>query len=407
MISGKFFAPGADRRIAITILVLIAVAVIVPILNIAVPSDSALHVPSYMVALTGKYLCYALLALSLDLVWGYCGILSLGHGAFFALGGYAMGMYLMRQIGDRGVYGNPLLPDFMVFLNWKELPWFWYGFDQFWFAALMVMLVPGLLAFCFGWLAFRSRVTGVYLSIITQAMTYALLLAFFRNDMGFGGNNGLTDFKDILGFNVQANTTRSALFAASALALALGIWLTWRIIGSKYGKLLMAVRDAESRTRFLGWRAENVKLFAFTVSAVMAGIAGALYVPQVGIINPGEFDPANSIEVVVWTAVGGRATIVGPIIGALLVNAGKSWFTGVLPEFWLFALGGLFVFVTLFLPKGVVGMYDQWKAGRGERGKAAAGDTPPPAPVSPVVESARAEKGWQAPSGGPEPAAAE
>jgi urea transport system permease protein len=408
MISGKFFAAGADRRIAITIAILVAIAIVVPVLNIALPPDSALHVPSYMVALTGKYLCYALLALSLDLVWGYCGILSLGHGAFFALGGYAMGMYLMRQIGDRGVYGNPLLPDFMVFLNWKELPWFWYGFDQFWFAAVMVMLVPGLLAFCFGWLAFRSRVTGVYLSIITQAMTYALLLAFFRNDMGFGGNNGLTDFKDILGFNVQANTTRSALFAASALALALGVWVTWRIIGSKYGKLLMAVRDAESRTRFLGWRAENVKLFAFTVSAVMAGIAGALYVPQVGIINPGEFDPANSIEVVVWTAVGGRATIVGPIIGALLVNTGKSFFTGALPEYWLFALGGLFVFVTLFLPKGVVGMYDQWKAGRGDRRKAVAtGDAPPPAPVSPTVESARAEKGWQVPSGGPEPAAAE
>jgi urea transport system permease protein len=362
MISGKFFAAGADRRIAITIAILVAVAIVVPILNLALPPDSALHVPSYMVALTGKYLCYALLALSLDLVWGYCGILSLGHGAFFALGGYAMGMYLMRQIGDRGVYGNPLLPDFMVFLNYKELPWFWHGFDQFWFAALMVMLVPGLLAFVFGWFAFRSRVTGVYLSIITQAMTYALLLAFFRNDMGLGGNNGLTDFKDIFGFSVQANTTRSALFAASALALALGVFVTWKIVGSKYGKLLMAVRDAESRTRFLGWRAENVKLFAFTLSAVMAGIAGALYVPQVGIINPGEFDPANSIEVVVWTAVGGRATIVGPIVGALLVNAGKSWFTGALPELWLFALGGLFVAVTLFLPKGIVGTWDQWRA---------------------------------------------
>ncbi|MEQ1952814.1 urea ABC transporter permease subunit UrtC [Mesorhizobium sp. CN2-181] len=380
MISGKFFAAGADRRIAITIMILVAIAIIVPALNILVPPDSALHVPSYMVALTGKYLCYALLALSLDLVWGYCGILSLGHGAFFALGGYAMGMYLMRQIGDRGVYGNPTLPDFMVFLNYKELPWFWYGFDQFWFAAVMVMLVPGLLAFVFGWFAFRSRVTGVYLSIITQAMTYALLLAFFRNDMGFGGNNGLTDFKDILGFNVQANTTRSALFAASALALALGVYVTWRIIGSKYGKLLMAVRDAESRTRFLGWRAENVKLFAFTVSAVMAGIAGALYVPQVGIINPGEFDPANSIEVVVWTAVGGRATIVGPIIGALLVNAGKSWFTGVLPEFWLFALGGLFVFVTLFLPKGVIGAWDQWRAGAKRGAKPAAEGEGPEAP---------------------------
>ena len=291
-------------------------------------------------------------------MWGYCGILSLGHGAFFALGGYAMGMYLMRQIGARGVYGNPQLPDFMVFLNWQSLPWYWHGFDRFWFAALMVMLVPGLLAFVFGWFAFRSRVTGVYLSIITQAMTYALLLAFFRNDMGFGGNNGLTDFKDILGYDVQAGGTRAALFAASALALALGVLLTWAIVSSKFGKLLVAVRDAESRTRFLGWRAENVKLFAFTVSAVMAGIAGALYVPQVGIINPGEFEPGNSIEVVIWTAVGGRGTIVGPILGALLVNAGKSWFTGALPELWLFALGGLFVLVTLFLPRGVVGLWD-------------------------------------------------
>ena len=407
MMTGKFFAAGADRRIAIAIAILIAVAIVVPVLNLAVPPGSPLHVPPYMVALVGKYLCYALLALSLDLVWGYCGILSLGHGAFFALGGYAMGMYLMRQIGDRGVYGHPVLPDFMVFLNYKELPWFWYGFDQFWFAAIMVMLAPGLLAFVFGWFAFRSRVTGVYLSIITQAMTYALLLAFFRNDMGFGGNNGLTDFKDILGFNVQASSTRSALFSASALALALGVFVTWRIVGSKYGKLLMAVRDAESRTRFLGWRAENVKLFAFTVSAVMAGIAGALYVPQVGIINPGEFEPANSIEVVVWTAVGGRATIVGPIIGALLVNVGKSYFTGALPDLWLFALGGLFVAVTLFLPKGVVGMYDQWRASRKAARKPVTGDDPAPKPASPAVDSAQAEKGWDVSGGIAEPAPAE
>jgi urea transport system permease protein len=367
MITARFFSSGADRRIAVTIALLVIAAVVVPALNIAAPPDNPLHVPSYFVALTGKYLCYALLALSLDLVWGYAGILSLGHGAFFALGGYAMGMYLMRQIGSRGVYGNPDLPDFMVFLNWKELPWYWYGFDQFWFAALMAITVPGLLAFVFGWFAFRSRVTGVYLSIITQAMTYALLLAFFRNDMGFGGNNGLTDFKDILGYSVQTNTTRSALFAASALALALGVAVTWLIVRSKYGKLLVAVRDAESRTRFLGWRAENVKLFAFTVSAGMAGIAGALYVPQVGIINPGEFDPANSIEVVIWTAVGGRGTIVGPIIGALLVNSGKSYFTGALPEFWLFALGGLFIAVTLFLPKGVLGLWDAWRTSGSRR----------------------------------------
>ncbi|BBD40575.1 MULTISPECIES: urea ABC transporter permease subunit UrtC [Aminobacter] len=382
MIARRLFS--SDRRIAVTIATLLAAAVIVPVLNLAVPAESAFHVPSYVVALAGKYLCYALLALALDLVWGYCGILSLGHGAFFALGGYAMGMYLMRQIGARGVYGNPDLPDFMVFLNWKELPWYWLGFDHFWFAALMVMAVPGLLAFVFGWFAFRSRVTGVYLSIITQAMTYALLLAFFRNDMGFGGNNGLTDFKDILGFSVQASETRSALFAASAVALALGVLVTWLVVGSKYGKLLMAVRDAESRTRFLGWRAENVKLFAFTLSAMMAGIAGAFYVPQVGIINPGEFDPANSIEVVIWTAVGGRGTIVGPIVGAIAVNAAKSWFTGALPELWLFALGGLFIASTLFLPRGIVGLWDRWQQMRATRavpaeGKAAARTEPQPA----------------------------
>lgn len=409
MITGRFFAAGADRRIAITIFILLAVAVLVPLLNLAVSPTSAFYVPSYIVALTGKYLCYALLALALDLVWGYCGILSLGHGAFFALGGYAMGMYLMRQIGSRGVYGNPILPDFMVFLNYKELPWFWYGFDHFWFAGLMVLAVPGLLAFVFGWFAFRSRVTGVYLSIITQAMTYALLLAFFRNDMGFGGNNGLTDFKDILGFNVQADATRSALFAASAVMLALAVFVTWAIVGSKYGKLLMAVRDAESRTRFLGWRAENVKLFAFTVSAVMAGIAGALYVPQVGIINPGEFEPANSIEVVVWAAVGGRGTIVGPIIGALLVNAGKSWFTGVLPEFWLFALGGLFVAVTLLLPKGIIGMWDSWR-GNAKALRAASiaeegGSDPDVPPPAKIVRSEASKPGdWSASNPEPQPA---
>jgi urea transport system permease protein len=355
MIVAHLLRNGLTRPILITLALILLAAVIVPVLNLALPQDHPLHVPTYIVALLGKYLCYALLALSLDLVWGYCGILSLGHGAFFALGGYAMGMYLMRQIGTRGVYGNPVLPDFMVFLNWKELPWYWYGFDQFWFAALMIMLVPGALAFVFGWFAFRSRVTGVYLSIITQAMTYALLLAFFRNDMGFGGNNGLTDFKDILGMDIQADTTRAILFAASAVALALGVLVTAAITGSQFGRLMIAVRDAESRTRFLGYRPERVKLFAFTVSAVMAGIAGALYVPQVGIINPGEFDPGNSIEVVIWTAVGGRGTIFGPIIGAIAVNAAKSWFTGALPELWLFALGGLFIFVTLFLPRGIAG----------------------------------------------------
>ncbi len=350
-----FILRSLDRRISIAIAILLAVAFLVPLSNLALPETSALHVPTYLMSLFGKYLTYALLALALDLVWGYCGILSLGHGAFFALGGYAMGMYLMRQIGSRGTYGNPILPDFMVFLNWKDLPWFWYGFDNFWFAMLMVLVAPGLLAFIFGWFAFRSRVNGVYLSIITQAMTYALLLAFFRNDMGFGGNNGLTDFKDILGFNIQADGTRAVLFAITALILALALMLSSAIVRSKFGKVLVGVRDAESRTRFLGYRVEHVKLFVFVVSAMMTGIAGALYVPQIGIINPGEFAPANSIEVVIWTAVGGRATLIGPIIGAILVNGGKTVFTGLFPSFWLFALGGLFVAVTLFLPKGIVG----------------------------------------------------
>ena len=323
--------------------------------NLALPPDSALYVPGYAVGLMGKYLCYALLALAIDLVWGYVGILSLGHGAFFALGGYAMGMYLMRQIGSRGTYGNPVLPDFMVFLNWPELPVYWYGFQYFPFALLMVVLVPGVLAFVFGWFAFRSRVSGVYLSIITQAMTYALLLAFFRNDMGFGGNNGLTDFKDLLGFSLQADATRAGLFLASAVLLAAAFLLCRAITRSRFGKVLIAIRDAESRTRFLGYRVESYKLLVFTLSAMMAGVAGALYVPQVGIINPGEFAPANSIEAVIWVAVGGRGTLIGPIIGAITVNFGKTVFTNLLPEFWLFALGALFILVTLVLPKGIVG----------------------------------------------------
>jgi urea transport system permease protein len=348
-----------DRRTVIFLAVLAAIAVLVPVLNLTMPPGSPLHVPNYVVTLVGKYLCYALLALSVDLIWGFCGILSLGHGAFFALGGYAMGMYLMRQIGSRGVYGNAELPDFMVFLNWKELPWYWYGFDQFWFAALMVLLVPGLLAFVFGWFAFRSRVTGVYLSIITQAMTFALLLAFFRNDMGFGGNNGLTDFKVILGFDIQSSATRAGLFAASAVALGFGFVIASAVVRSRLGKVLVAIRDAESRTRFLGYRVEAYKVFVFTLSACMAGVAGALYVPQVGIINPSEFAPANSIEVVIWVAVGGRGTLVGPVIGAVLVNFAKTWLTGQFPEIWLFALGGLFVAVTLFLPRGIVGLVSQ------------------------------------------------
>ena len=327
----------------------------VPALNGMVPPGSAIHLPNYLVPLLGKYVCFALLALSLDLVWGYAGILSLGHGAFFALGGYAMGMHLMREIGTRGVYGNPVLPDFMVFLAWKELPWYWYGFDHFAFAMLMVVLVPGLLAFVFGWLAFRSRVTGVYFSIITQAMTFALMLAFFRNDMGFGGNNGLTDFKDLLGFDLQAPATRLGLYGVSVAALGLAFLLCRFIARSKLGRLLLAIRDAESRVRFLGYSVTGAKLFVWTVSAMLAGIAGALYVPQVGIINPSEFSPANSIEIAIWVAVGGRGTLLGALIGAVLVNYAESYFTAAAPELWLFVLGGLFILVTVFLPKGIVG----------------------------------------------------
>lgn len=335
----------------------------VAISNLTLAETSLFHVPTYLVALWGKYLCYALLAVALDLVWGYCGILSLGHGAFFALGGYAMGMYLMRQIGARGVYADPFLPDFMVFLNWKELPFTWVFFDHFAYALVMILCVPSLLALVFGWLAFRSRVTGVYLSIITQALTYALMLAFFRNDMGFGGNNGLTDFKDILGFAVQAPETRVALFLFSALALAGGFLVARAMTQSRFGQVLAAIRDSESRVRFLGYRVENYKLMAFVVSAALAGLAGALYVPQVGIINPSEFSPANSIEAVIWVAVGGRGTLVGAAIGAGLVNFAKTWLTGALPDLWLYALGALFVGVTLFLPKGLVGLFASRKFG--------------------------------------------
>jgi urea transport system permease protein len=328
----------------------------VPLLNLWVPPDSPIALPDYLVPLLGKYVCYALLALSLDLIWGYAGILSLGHGAFFALGGYCMGMYLMRQIGTRGVYGNPLLPDFMVFLNWKELPWFWWGFDHFAYAAAMMVLVPGLLALVFGWLAFRSRVTGVYLSIITQAMTYALMLAFFRNDMGFGGNNGMTDYKDILGWDIHQPSTRLGLYIASVFALGLSFLLCRYITASKLGRVLLALRDAESRVRFLGYSVTNARLFVFTVSAVLAGLAGALYVPQVGIINPSEFSPANSIEIAIWVSVGGRGTLIGAIVGSVLVNMAKTWLTGAAPETWLFVLGALFVLTTLAFPRGIVGL---------------------------------------------------
>ncbi len=318
-----------------------------------------LHVSSYSITLLGKYLALAILAVALDLVWGYMGVLSLGHAAFFALGGYAFGMYLTRSIGSQGVYGNALLPDFMVFLDWKELPWFWWGSEHFIWSALLVFAGPGLLAFIFGWLAFGSRVSGVYFSIMSQALTYALMLAFFRNEMGFGGNNGLTDFKTLLGFDLQSQSMRTSLFLASALALMASYLVCRMIVVSRLGRVATAVRDAESRTRFIGYRVERVQLALFTVSAALAGLGGALFVPQAGIINPGEFAPIKSIEVVVCVALGGRGRLYGAVLGAFVVNFAKTWFTAAWPDGWLFALGGLFILVTLFLPNGLAGLFEQ------------------------------------------------
>jgi urea transport system permease protein len=360
-----------DRRGRTFLVALATLAILVLLLNTLVPASSALHLSTYTVGLLGKYMCYAMLAMAVDLIWGYCGILSLGHSAFFTLGGYAMGMYLMREIGTRGVYGDPVLPDFMVFLNWKTLPWYWHGFNMFWFAASMVMVVPGLLALVFGWLAFRSRVTGVYLSIITQALTYALMLAFFRNDMGFGGNNGFTDFKDILGFDLTHDATHLTLFAITAVALGVAYVVCSYIVSSRAGRVIKAVRDAESRARFIGFRVESYKLWVFVFSAVLAGIAGSLYVPQVGIINPSEFQPVNSIEVVIWVAVGGRGTLYGAVVGALLVNLAQTFFTSAFPELWLYALGAMFVLVTLFLPQGVTGLFAQIQRRRQQQRPAA------------------------------------
>jgi urea transport system permease protein len=354
----------SDRGGQVFLGVLLVVAVLMPVLHLVVPESSALHLSSYWMTLVGKYMAFAMLALAVDLVWGFCGILSLGHAAFFALGGYAMGMYLMRQIGPRGVYGDPVLPDFMVFLNWKELPWFWHGMDMFWFAMLMVVLVPALLALAFGWFAFRSRVTGVYLSIITQALTYALMLAFFRNDMGFGGNNGFTDFKDLLGFDLHKRSVQTTLFVLTAMFLALSYVTSRYVVGSRAGRVVAAVRDAENRARFIGYRVENYKLWVFVFSAIIAGIAGALYVPQVGIINPSEFSPINSIEVVIWVAIGGRGTLYGAAAGAVLVNYAKTSFSTALPSAWLYFLGLLFVFTTLFLPQGFVGLVQKLRTRR-------------------------------------------
>ena len=355
------FLPG----VTITAPVVLGGAVLLALLSL-LPESFPLHVPAFGITLAGKYLSYAMLALAVDLVWGFAGILTLGHAAFFALGGYAMGMYLMREIGSRGVYGNANLPDFMVFLSWTEIPWYWHGFSFFPFALVMAMAVPAALAGLFGWLAFRSRVSGVYLSIITQALTYALLLAFFRNDMGFGGNNGLTDFKDILGADLHSVPTRATLLVVTALLLSGSLLLARKMLAGRYGKLLVAVRDAESRTRFLGYRPDHIKLLAWVASAIIAGLGGALYVAQVGIINPGEFSPGNSIEAVIWVAVGGRGTLSGAIIGAVLVNLGKTVFTGLLPELWLYALGALFILTTLFLPHGLMGLRAPARRARSE-----------------------------------------
>jgi urea transport system permease protein len=331
------------------------VAVVVPAANLLTPEGSALHLSDYAVQLVAKIMCYAIAALAMDLIWGYTGILSLGHGVFFALGGYAMGMYLMRQIGTDGQY-HMAMPDFMVFLNWKEFPWQWALSDSFVAQMALVILAPGLLAFVFGFFAFRSRIKGVYFSIITQAMTFAMMLLFFRNETGFGGNNGFTDFKRILGITIATPQTRMVLFVITGCTL-IGFYLMARaIVGSKFGRVLQAIRDAESRVMFTGYDPIRYKLAIWTLSAVMCGIAGALYVPQVGIINPSEMTPAASIEIAIWAAVGGRATLIGPIVGAFFVNGAKSWFTQAFPEFWLYALGAMFIAVTLFLPQGIVGL---------------------------------------------------
>ncbi len=339
------------------------VMLLMPLLHLALPESHPLHVSAFVITLTGKIMCYAIVAVALDLIWGFGGILSLGHGVFFALGGYAFGMYLMRAIGRDGVYQSDL-PDFMVFLDWKELPWYWAGSDQLLWSLFLVVAVPALLAFVFGYFAFRSRIKGVYFSIITQALTFAFMLLFFRNETGFGGNNGFTDFKRIAGIAIADPATRATLLALSGLALIASLVTARYLIGSKFGRVLTAVRDAESRVMFMGYDPLWYKLTAWTISAVMCGIAGALYVPQVGIINPSEMSPANSIEIAIWVAVGGRGTLVGAAIGAAVVNLAKSWFTVAFPEYWLFFLGFLFIAVTLFLPQGLVGLWRRVSAKR-------------------------------------------
>ncbi|HEX7811013.1 MAG TPA: urea ABC transporter permease subunit UrtC [Burkholderiales bacterium] len=359
---GSLFPPAVWTGI----LVVAAILALLPILNLTFAEGSALHVSSFTIALLGKFMCFAIAALALDLVWGYTGILSLGHGLFFALGGYAHGMYLMRAIGRDGVYQSDL-PDFMVFLDWKAYPWYWSFTEHFWYCMILVVLVPGILAFVFGFFAFRSRIKGVYFSIITQALTFAAMLLFFRNNTGFGGNNGFTDFKRILGFTITAPGTKAVLYLVTLAALLGALLLARSITQSKLGRVLTGVRDAENRLMFVGYDPLWFKLFVWTLSAVLCGIAGALYVPQVGIINPSEMSPANSIEMVIWVATGGRGTLIGPIIGAGVVNGMKTWFTSVLPQYWLFVLGAIFVLVTLFLPQGIAGLVRKLWARRSAR----------------------------------------
>jgi urea transport system permease protein len=373
MISLRLAALMSPRQWLLLAALMAFLVVALPVAHLALPESHPLHVSAYTISVLGKFMCYAIVALGMDLIWGYAGILSLGQGLFFALGGYAMGMYLMRSIGRDGVYQSDL-PDFMVFLNWKDLPWYWTGSDQFWWAALLVVLVPGLLALVFGWFAFRSRIKGVYFSIITQAVTYAAMLLFFRNDTGFGGNNGFTDFKRILGFPIAAPETRVALYAITALTLLLAFLACRFVVTSRLGRVLTAVRDAESRLMFIGYNPLRYKLFVWVFAAVLSGIAGALYVPQVGIINPGEMSPANSIEIAIWVAVGGRGTLAGAVLGAFAVNGAKSWFTVAFPEYWLYFLGLMFILVPLFLPRGLVGLL---------RGRAAPDTAEPAVPAPP------------------------
>ena len=350
--ANSFYSRQAWLTLALFAAVLL---IVIPALRLALPPNHPLHLSDYYLLMLGKFMCFAIVALAMDLIWGYAGILSLGHGLFFALGGYSMGMYLMREIGAEGQYRSHM-PDFMVFLDWKEFPWYWAGTEYFSLALLKILLVPSLLALIFGWFAFRSRIKGVYFSIITQALTFAFMLLFFRNDTGFGGNNGFTDFKRILGFSLADPATRVTLFAITGLALILTLLLCRYVVISKFGRVLAALRDAESRTMFSGYNTRDYKLFAWTLSALLCGIAGALYVPQVGIINPSEMSPANSIEIAIWVAVGGRGTLAGAILGAAIVNGAKSYFTVAWPEFWLYFLGALFVVVTIYLPNGVRGL---------------------------------------------------